>query len=190
MMSVWELPIALEVGDQEWNIRYDFRAILDILKYFQDPEYEQDEKEMICLDILYVDFANMPYDLYEEALEKAVEFIDMGIKDDSQNQLKVMDWEQDAPLITSAINGVLRTEIRSPQPLHWWTFLGAYMEIRESLFSDILSIRHKKAKGKKLEKWEEEFYKENKSLINLKNRKSERSQEEQEALRKLFGIKR
>lgn len=190
MMSAWELPTSLIVDSKEWDIRYDFRAVLDILKYFQDPEYEQDEKEMICLDILYIDFANMPYTLYEEALEKAVEFIDMGIKDDSKNQLKVMDWEQDAPLITSAINGVLRTEIRSPQPLHWWTFLGAYMEIRESLFSDILSIRHKKAKGKKLEKWEEEFYEENKSLIILKDRKSERSQEEQEALRKLFGIKR
>lgn len=189
-MTAWDLPSSLCVGGQEWSIRTDFRAVLDILKYFNDPEYEEDEKWEICLDILYENFSDMPPELWEEAARKAIEFIDMGIKDDSKNQLKVMDWEQDAPLITSAINGVLRTEIRSPQPLHWWTFLGAYMEIRESLFSDILSIRHKKAKEKKLEKWEEEFYKENKSLIILKDRKSERSQEEQEALRKLFGIKR
>ena len=49
------------------------------------------------------------------------------------------------------------------QYLHWWTFLGAYMEIGESLFSQILSVRMKKAKGKKLEDWEREFYKENKT---------------------------
>lgn len=188
-MSAWELPVSLNVGGQDWSIRYDFRAVLDILKFFQDPEYEMDEKQEICLDILYVDYANMPYSLHEEALKKAVEFIDAGIKDDGRPHPKLMDWEQDAPLITSAINGVLHTEIRSPASLHWWTFIGAYMEIRESLFSDILSIRNKKAKGKKLEKWELEFYSENKSLIDANGQGAERSQEEKDAIRKAFGLK-
>lgn len=190
MMSVWELPTAMTIGGQEWSIRYDFRAVLDILKYFNDPDYEEDEKWEICLDILYEDFSDMNPELWREAAEKAIQFIDMGMKDDGKQRPKIMDWEQDAPIIASAVNGVLDREIRSSTPTHWWTFLGAYMEIGESLFSQVLSIRQKKAKGERLEKWEQKFYTENRSLIILKDPKSERSQEEKEELRKVFGIKR
>ncbi|WP_278320796.1 hypothetical protein [Lacrimispora sphenoides] len=38
------------------------------------------------------------------------------------------------------------------------------MEIEEGTFSMVLGIRQKIAKGKKLEKWEEEFYRNNKAL--------------------------
>ena len=73
--------------------------------------------------------------------------------------------------------------------MHWWTFFGLYMEIGESTFSTVVSIRDKKRRGKKLEKWEREFYSKNKALIDLKVRKAERSDEEKEALRQLFGLK-
>lgn len=189
MMNAWTLPTSLCVGGEEWAIRSDFRAILDILKYFSDPEYEPDEKWEICLDIMYEDFEHMPQALKSEATQKAVEFIDMGIKDDGRRKPHTMDWEHDAPVIIPSVNRVLGKEIRALEYLHWWTFLGAYMEIGESLFSQILSIRQKKAKGKKLEKWEQEFYRENKDLIDLKV-KVERSEEEKDELRALFGFKR
>lgn len=188
-MSAWGLPSSLCVGGHEWTIRTDFRAILDILKYFNDPEYEEDEKWEICLDILYEDFAEMPLELWKEAAQKAIEFIDMGIREDGKARPKIMDWEQDAPIIATAVNSVLGGEVRSPRQTHWWTFLGAYMEIGESLFSQVLNIRSKKKKGEKLEKWEQKFYAENKALVDLKTQKSERSEEEKEAIRKVFGIK-
>ena len=50
-MIAWELPESLCVGGQEWKIRTDFRAILDIIRYFADPEYEADESWLICLTI-------------------------------------------------------------------------------------------------------------------------------------------
>ena len=56
-MSAWELPQSLTVGNKDWTIRSDFRVALDILKYFDDPNYEEDEQWMICLDILFEDFA-------------------------------------------------------------------------------------------------------------------------------------
>lgn len=62
-MNAWELPQQLRVGEQEWKIRSDFRAVLDILNFFNDPEYEEDEKWWICLDILYEDFQRMPQEL-------------------------------------------------------------------------------------------------------------------------------
>lgn len=187
-MSAWELPSSLQVGGLEWKIRTDFRAVLDILKYFSDPDYREECSE-ICLDILYENFANMPPHLWQEALEKAIDFIDMGIKGDKKHCPHTMDWEKDAPVIIPAVNRILKSEIRSTQELHWWTFLGAYMEIQEGLFSQIVSIRLKMAKGKKLEKWEADFYRENKELIDLQEKKEKRSDEETKALRDYFGYK-
>jgi hypothetical protein len=108
---------------------------------------------------------------------------------DGQKGPKTMDWDQDAPILIPAINKVLNCEIRAQEYIHWWTFLGAYMEIGESLFSNIVHIRQKKAKGKKMEKWELDFYKENKSLIDFKQ-KNQRSQEEKDELRDYFGYKK
>lgn len=188
-MEAWELPTSIVVGGIDYEIRTDFRAVLDILKTFNDPDFENDEKWIVCLTILYIDFGNMPPQDYEEAIEKAIEFIDMGIKDDGKKQPHVMDWEQDAPVIIPSVNRVLGKEIRAMQYLHWWTFLGAYMEIGESLFSQILSVRMKKAKGKKLEDWEREFYKENKTLVDLDVKYSEEELEEQKRLNDLLNGK-
>lgn len=189
-MSAWELPTCLCVGGKEWDIRTDFRAILDILKYFSDPDYEPDEQWEICLDILYKDYADMPGKLKQEAAEQAVSFIDMGIKDDGKRSPGMMDWEQDAGILVPAVNKAAGCEVRALPYLHWWTFLGYYMEIGESLFSHVLNIRQKKRKRKKLEKWEAEFYRENKKLIDLKKQERKRPEHEQEALRALFGTKK
>nr|DAQ06922.1 MAG TPA: hypothetical protein [Caudoviricetes sp.] len=186
-MTPWELPQSLSVGGKEWNIRTDFRAVLDALRFFNDPEYEMDEKFLICLTIIYIDFDDMPPELYEEAAEKATEFIDMGIQEDKAKKPHMMDWEQDGQIIIPAVNRVLGREVRADKYLHWWTFLGAYLEIGESLFQQVLAIRQKKMKGKKLEKWEKEFYSQNKSLVDLKARYTAEELEEQRRLNEILG---
>lgn len=185
MTCAWELPTSIEVGGIEWKIRSDFRAILDILKYFSDPEYEDVQWE-ICLDILFEDFKNMPPSLYQEAAAETIDFIDMGIKDDGIKKPHTMDWEQDAVVIIPSVNRVIGQEVRSLGYMHWWTFLGAYMEIGESLFSQIISIRQKKLKGKKLEKWEQEFYRENKEMVDLKKKHTEEEKQEKNRLLAMF----
>ena len=42
------------------------------------------------------------------------------------------------------------------------------MEIGECTYSTVLSIRTKKRDGKKLEKWEQEFYTSNRKLVDIK----------------------
>lgn len=185
-MSAWELPTSLEIGGTEYPIRTDFRAILDILSYFADPDYENDEKWMICMDILFGDPQIIPFPFWEEAQKKIVSFIDMGLEDDGRPTPRAMDWEQDAPIIIPAVNRVMGSEVRSMKYLHWWTFLGAYMEIGDSLFSSVLHIRAKRAAGQKLEKEEQKFYRENKRLIDLKRRYSKEELEEQKRLLELF----
>ena len=48
-MEAWELPTSIVVGGIDYEIRTDFRAILDILKTFNDPDFENDEKWIVCL---------------------------------------------------------------------------------------------------------------------------------------------
>jgi hypothetical protein len=52
--------------------------------------------------------------------------------------------------------------------LHWWTFLGAYMEIGECYFQQVVGIRSKKANGKRLDKSDEEFYRKHKADVDLR----------------------
>lgn len=185
-MNTWELPKSLLIDGREYEIRSDFRAVLDILNFFNDPDYEDDEKWWICLDILYMDFREMPKELWTEAAEQAVLFIDMGTEEEQGPKPRLMDWEQDAPIIIPSINRVLGKEIRTLPYLHWWTFMGAYMEIGESLFSQVVSLRKKRIQKKKLEKWEKEFYQENKSLCDLRKRYSKEEVEEQERLKTIL----
>ena len=189
-MSAWDLPVSLDVGGTGFSIRTDFRDILYILECFNDPNYLDESKQIIMLQVLYPDWKQIPENCIDEALRKAKEFIDMGLgKDEKQNKPTLMDWEQDAPIIIPAINKVLGQEIRSIPYLHWWTFLSAYMEIGEGLFSNVINIRQKKAKKKKLEKYEKEFYRDNKELIDLKRKESDEEQEAKNEVRKLLGLR-
>lgn len=192
-MNVWELPTALMVGGQYWKIRTDYRAVLDAISIFDDPILDSSEKWYVCLYILYEDFDKIPAELHEEAMTQAREFIDAGINNTSdRDKPSLMNWNQDAPILIPAINQVLNKEIRSLEYMHWWTFIGAYMQIGESLFSNVISIRKKRSSGQKLSDTEKRFLNENKSLILIKRQLTEEEeQEEQErknAINKLLGV--
>ena len=98
-----------------------------------------------------------------------------------------MDWEQDESIIFSAINKVAGCETREKEYIHWWTFLGYFSEIGEGLFSTVINIRQKKNKGKKLEKYEQEFYRSNKQLIDLKEKYTAEEQAEIDRLNELLN---
>ena len=195
MSSAWDFPTSLNIGGVDYEIRTDYRAVLDLFTALSDPELTDEDAQVtaymqnrVMLEIMFPQCDDIPLEHMQEALEKVTEFIDMGISDDRKKP-KTMDWEQDAPILIPAINKVLNCEIRAQKYIHWWTFLGAYMEIGESLFSNIVHIRQKKASGKKLEKWEQDFYNDNKSLIDFKQ-KDKRSTEEKDVLRDYFGYKK
>lgn len=180
------LPDCLSVNGKEYTIRTDFRDIIKILIAFNDPELEENEKVYICLFILYEDFEDIPQDDYEAAFKAAISFIDNGIEDDSKNSPHLVDWEQDEKIMIPAVNKVAGFDIRTKQQLHWWTFLGYYMEIGDGVFSQVVAIRNKKAKGKKLEKHEQEFYKNNKTLCNLAEKLTKEEQEKLDRLNALL----
>ena len=190
-ISSWSFPTSLTIAGKEYGINSDYRAVINVFTALNDYELKKENnyvQSAVILSLFYDDYETIPEEHWQEAFDQMKAFIDMGIEDDSKAP-KLMDWEQDAPIIIPTINKVLGTEIRAEKYIHWWTFLGAYMNIGESLFSNVIHIRSKKAKGKKLEKWEQEFYKANKSIIDF-NKKQSRSEEEKDALRAYFGYKK
>lgn len=73
--------------------------------------------------------------------------------------------------------------------MHWWTFFSYFMESGECLFNTVVGIRSKKAKGEKLDKWEEKFYKENRKTIDIKTRLSDEEQAYKDALNEMLNLK-
>lgn len=170
------LPKTVTVGNVELDIRYDFRVILTILELLQDPELEDQDKAEAIFELFYM----APEQIRDPkaAVEACYRFIDMGEKQGRKSP-RVMDWEQDFMYIIAPINRVLGKEVRevpydfesNTGGLHWWTFMGAYMEIGgDCMFSQIVSIRDKRARGKKLEKYEREWMNRNMSLIEFKHK--------------------
>ena len=142
-----------------------------------DRELEHEEKIYTMLYILYPDLEKMPVRLYQEAAEQANWFIDAGTQDDEGENVRKMDWTQDEPIIFPAVNAVAGRETRAEKYMHWWTFLGYFMEIREGVFATVVRIRTKKLEGKTLDKWEKEFYRKNKKICDLIVEKTEQEKQ-------------
>ena len=56
--------------------------------------------------------------------------------------------------------------------------MGYYISIGESVLSTVVGIRHKIATGKKLEKYEKDFKKDNPNYFNFDYRTSEQREED------------
>ena len=186
---IFDLPTALEFGGRSWDIATDYRDILRILTAFEDPDITDQEKAYICLHNLYVDFEEIPRDQLQAAFDAAIKFIDAGNEGDDRPHPRTMDWAQDAPLIFPAVNRAAGFEVRSVEYMHWWTFLGFFMEIRDTTYATVLALRQKKygKHRKKLEKNEQEFWRNNASICELKPRYTEEELAEQEALKSILG---
>lgn len=182
---IYDLPKTVAFGGREWEINTDFRDVLTVLIAFEDPDLTDAERAYVCLYNLFNDFEEIPKEQMQDALDAALRFIDRG--EESDGGPRTMDWEQDAGIIFPAVNAVAGFEVRATEYLHWWTFCGYFMELKESTAATVFALRQKRAKGKKLEKWEQEFWRENKKLCQLRRKLTEEEKAEDERLRKLLG---
>lgn len=183
MMS-WSLPTTAVIGGVEYQINADFRDILEIMGYLEDPDQPEFVRWAVALALFYEE--DIPDEHKQEAAEFLASFLTCG-KTDEKPAPKLLDWEQDAQAIVADVNKVAGTEIRALPFLHWWTFLSYFHAIGEGQLSTVVSIRDKLHRGKKLEKWEQEFYRNNKALVDLKRRYSAEELAEQKRLKELLG---
>jgi hypothetical protein len=162
------LPTSIKINGKNYDINTDFRDILCIIAAFNDDELDDKEKIYICLKRLYKDFDAMPPDDYTEAYTAALSFIECEQPHEHKASPRVVNWEKDEQLLFPAINKVAGCEVRLLQYLHWFTFMGFFQGIdREDTYGYILMLRQKKARGKKFEKHEQEFWNNNKQACSL-----------------------
>ena len=182
---IGRLPTSLTVDGKVYDIRTDYRDCLTVITAFNDTELSDWEKLIITVKIIYIN----PPENIQEAYNKAIWFLDCGkeIVQDNKFKPQLYDWEQDEQMMFSAINKVAGKEVRAEKYMHWWTFMGLFNEIGDGMFASVVSIRNKKAKHKKLEKYEQEMYKEYKDIIDLHTNKKQRSEEEKAAIEKLLS---
>lgn len=51
MDDMWNLPRSIELGGEQYEVRTDFRAILDILRAMADPELNEEDRIEVLFDI-------------------------------------------------------------------------------------------------------------------------------------------
>lgn len=183
-MIGWELPRSVELQGRRYEFCWDYRDILEIFSYFEDPDLPEFLRWQIVLGLFYKD--EIPVECQQAAMEYLCFFIRGGQPEEKGPARKMIDWEMDAPLIVADINKVAGVEIRGLPALHWWTFLSYFFAIGEGQLSTVLSIREKRFRGKPLEKWEREFYQAHKGRIDLKKRYSQQEIEQRARLEELL----
>lgn len=177
-MAFFDLPESLLVNGTEYKIYSDYRIALGIIEALNDANLTDEDRGEALLAMLFPAFLGdedgvlMPPEDYNEAVEQGITYINGGTKDDGTKKPKLMDWEQDFPILIAPINKVAGMEVRSVDYMHWYTFLGYFNEIGDCLFSQVVSMRKKLNSGKKLDKADREFLKNNRDLIVLKQQYS------------------
>lgn len=183
-MDSWSLPTAARIGGVSYPIYADYRDVLEIFRYLNDPDEPEFVRWQIALALFYEE--DIPPDHMQEAINYLAEFLSYG--DSRVNPgPRLLDWEQDAQLIIADVNKTAGMELRALPFVHWWTFLSYFHAVGEGQLSTVVSIREKLRRGQKLEKWEQEYYRKNKSRVDLKKRYSAEELAEQERLKKLLG---
>lgn len=167
---IYDLPINVKIDREEYKIRNncDYRVILDCIEALNDSDFTIYEALTCAKNIFYEEPESIKN--INEAIKQMLIIINNGeeVTEEEQSKPIVMNWQKDFKIIAPAISRVLGYDIRTQDKFtHWYTFIGAYQEIGECLFANIVSIRNKLAKGKKLEKYEQEFYRENRNMIDL-----------------------
>ena len=184
---MYDIPVSVQVGDKQYNIRNkgDFRMVLDCFVALDDEQLTEQERILACIIIFYEDMHSVEdtnkFSDYNTAVTEMFKFFNCGQEESpgASTNYKLIDWQTDSQLISSAINQVAGKEIRAEKYIHWWTFMGYYLAVGESALSTVVNIRSKIVKGKKLEKYEQEFRKNNPQYFSWKSKTvSQREQDD------------
>ena len=185
MEDLYSLPREKVLGDQVFSLNTDFRRALQILSVLDDPDLPEYVRWLTALCLFYRQ--EVPAQRRKEAMEYLASFLCAG-SEGGQPAPKLIDWQQDADAIISGVNKVAGQEVRALPYVHWWTFLSWFHGIEGGQLATLVSIRDKLARGKKLEQWEKDFYRQNKARVDLKKRYSRAELAQQARLKEMLGM--
>ena len=72
---MYDLPVSVDVNGHAYEIRSDYRAILDIIEAINDPELTNSERAEAVLRIFYKQFEEIPPRDYNGAINRCILFI-------------------------------------------------------------------------------------------------------------------
>ena len=179
---MFDLPISIYINDKEYPIRNrgDFRMVIDCFIALNDSELDKSYRIATALIIFYeglddgVDLNEFFDGNVETAVKEMFDFMTCGQPESPRSETLILyNWDKDAQLIAGAVNAVAGYELRGETYVHWWTFMGYFANIGDGSFSTIISIRYKIKKGKKLEKYEKEFKRDNPQYFVWESKTSE-----------------
>lgn len=178
MNNLWHLPQSLTVGGVPYPIRGDFRQVLQVIEVLGDLSLPEFLRWQVALNLFYR--GDIPREHRMEAAGQLAQFLTCGQESTPGPQL--ISWQQDALLIISDVNRVAGKELRQESFVHWWTFLGWFHAIGPGQLSDVVAIRDKLSRGRRLEPQEQEFYRKNRDRVDLKRRCTPEALEEKQRL--------
>lgn len=182
----WDLPIEITVDGETYHIsnKCDYRVVLDVIDTLNDVDYSEKERIIVALMQFYEELnrsniAKCPH--LELLVANMMDIINLEQTDDNtaRERPALMDWQHDLPILAPPISRVLGYSVRNREHYtHWYDFVGAYMEIGgDCVFANVVSIRNKRAKGKKLDQGELEFFREYQKQIVLPVKLTKEEQE-------------
>lgn len=171
MSGPWSLPVQAVIEDRVYEIHTDFRDILELMHWLDGaaaPDLDQGERWYVAMRLFYPDFAAMPRQDWPAATRFLTEFLQAGRPEPALPGPRLMDWQQDAPLIAAGISKAAGQDVRALPYLHWWSFLSWFDAIGEGTFATVVALRDKLRRGKKLEPWELDFYRTHRAVVDLR----------------------
>lgn len=182
-MDLYRLPDEAAFGGKTYPLNTDFRVILKIFSALTDRSLPEVLRWRVALGLFY-DSPVAP-EHRQEAMAYLADFLACG--ETGKPGPELIDWQYDAPAIIAGVNKAAGCEVRQLERVHWWTFLGWFHAIGPGQLSTVVAIRDKLRRGKRLEDWEREFYRENKDLVDRKTPETQAELEEKERLNRMLG---
>lgn len=162
MLSPWRLPKTVRLGEQEFDLHTDFRDILDIFSWLQRQDLPLFIRWQVALGLFYVQ--PVPEGLMGQAIGYLEAFL-RGGRQEAPAGPKLLDWELDGDIIIADVNKAAGTELRALPYVHWWTFLAWFHGVGPGQLSALVSVREAVQTGKKLEPWQKDYLRENRSRV-------------------------
>ncbi len=162
-----QLPSAVEIDGEIYELNTDFRTCLSIILAYEDLELTIHEKHGIMLQLLYKEIP----DNTDKACKLGVKFLNCGEDQegvsDSDGIGRLYSFEKDAVYIYSAIKQSHGIDLEEVDYLHWWKFSYMFLDLKEDcFFNRLIHLRRQKKLGK-LTKEERELYYKIKDIVDI-----------------------
>lgn len=186
-MQGWTLPTTVTVGGKPYAVHTDYRDILDIIDHLQNTDDNEQERWYIAMALFYENWRDIPAQNRQEAAERMAEFIACGKtqgKPGAQTENRLAAGCRADRGRREQGRRVRGTGAALPALVDIHCLL---YEHRQRPLATVVGIRHKLAKGQKLEKWEQQFYRENKEIVDLRPQLTKEEEAEKQRLLALLG---